>query len=204
MRAGKRPRLGPQRHLHVARAQASAHTHAEDAQILRPLGVAQGAAQRFGRPLYQAVRKRADIEADKLVGPLATHPQLQRAVGPPANAQLQLVAITPLPLARRAGGHQLLGPRGVHAGRARKRGHHVVALGRQLGFVGQVRPRAPAAARRLRARRKRAIGRGLLDRHQARAGEGGLLLGHLHHGHIARSRAFHENSLAIGKAPHGL
>ena len=204
MGAGERAGLGPQRDLGLARAQAVPHAHPEDPQVGRALSEPQRAAQGLGRLGDGIMGERADGRRGDVVRALAMEAQQELAVLRARGAQLQLVAVAPLPLARQAGAHEVLGARGVEARRVHERAYDVGALRLQLGLVGQVLPRAAAAGVPLRAARLHTLEGGLLDRHDARPRERGLLLHHLHAHGVAGRAARHEHRLAARQAPHGL
>ena len=161
----------PQGYFQIARVQAVAHAHAEDAEVGRPLREAQRAAQRLGRLGDGVVSEGAGARRGDVVRALAVEPQLERAALVHGRAQLQLVAVAPLALARQTGAHQLLGALAAELRRALERRRHVGALGLQLRVIGQVLPGASSAGRaRLAARADAQLG-GLDEPRDARAGE---------------------------------
>ena len=177
-----------------------AHAHAEDAEVGRPLREAQRAAQRLGRLGDGVVSEGAGARRGDVVRALAVEPQLERAALVHGRAQLQLVAVAPLALARQTGAHQLLGALAAELRRALERRRHVGALGLQLRVIGQVLPGASSAGRaRLAARADAQLG-GLDEPRDARAGERRLVLDDLQRGHVAGRAALHEHGLAALQA----
>ena len=194
-RARKARRARPQRNLRLASAHAGAHAHAEDAQIVAALQKAQRTAQGLRRLRDGVVYQRACQRLLHVRVAFLMEPQVKRAFRIPLRAERYLVAIPPLALGGQAWRHQRVRALPETA-RARKRGHHVGALGLKLRIVGKVLPRGGTQRRGLGPLRRHARRARLLDFADACAGERRLFLHHVDACHVSRRAAFDEHRFA--------
>ena len=187
------------------------HADAENSQVVRTLREAERPAQRLGGTLDLLVGNRARGARDNVLATFIVEAQLEHARRIERRAELDLVAIPPLPLASQAKTHE--GSRAFvsEAGRARKRRNDVVGLRGKLGLIAEVLPRSDPLRRRLRPGGGHAARRRLFHLGDARTRKGVLLLRQLNGEHVARRTAFDEHGLAalemrdrLGAEPHAL
>ena len=135
---GRRPKCD----LGAVGAHAMSHADAENTQVVRTLREAERPAQRLGGTLDLLVGNRARGARDNVLATFIVEAQLEHARRIERRAELDLVAIPPLPLASQARAHE--GSRAFvsEAGRARKRRNDVVGLRGKLGLVAEVLPRS--------------------------------------------------------------
>jgi hypothetical protein len=76
------------------------YANTEDSQIVRPLRIADGAAERFGGLLDLLVAELGRLRLGKLAGAFAMEAENEAAGGIARTAELELVAVSPDALAR--------------------------------------------------------------------------------------------------------
>ena len=158
---------------------------------------AERPTQRLGGTLDLLVGNRARGARDNVLATFIVEAQLEHARRIERRAELDLVAIPPLPLASQARAHE--GRRALvpEASGARKRRNDIVGLRGELGLVAEVLPGGDPLRGRLRPGGGHTARRRLFHLDDARAGERVLLLRQLHANDIARHRPFHEHGLAV-------
>ena len=195
-RAREARRARPQRDLGLAGAHARAHAHAEDAQVIGALQIAKRPAQRLGGTLDLLVGNRARGARHDILAAFIVEAQLEHARRIERRAELDLVAVPPLPLASQTRAHESSRALVPEAGRARKSRNDIVSLRGELSLVAEVLPRSDPLRGRLRPGGGHAARRRLFHLGDARAGERVLLLRQLDSEHVARRTAFDEHGLA--------
>lgn len=121
--------------------------------------------------------------------------QLEHARRIERRAELNLVAISPLPLASQTRAHESSRALVPEAGRARKRRNDVVGLRGKLGLVSEMLPGGDSLRGRFRPGGGHAARRRLFHLDDARAGERVFLLRQLDSEHVTRCAAFDEHGL---------